>query len=220
MKTNILNKAVNVTKNKVTADQSAIDKIEAYIDSILEANASEIRSITNQIEEHSRVESEAERELQDLSVLSNADSYARIVAKRDLAKASKEALIAKKKDLEEKPIITADDYYRLVREVNAAFNAENLKTRKRLASLSDQMHEETDKLRVVQSHADSVLYKLQAQAYKFNDCTTFDPRTGNRIVSVIDYKRCYPGFTLMWGDAGVHSQAYINTMRGELEPLP
>lgn len=208
------------TKNKevkAPTEQSIVDQTHDFIDRALEANKAYVEDVASQIREQKRNVEEAEKVLNDIETLKNADAYANAISKRDASKAAVDVLMAKQKEREEQPLITATEYNDRVNALLGSYNTMRQETRAKLFELSNQMQEAGERLSAYETQVDNALRRLQVEAYKFGDCP-IDPHTGKRETTLLYAKRCFSGFTYDWATRPSKTQAYKNYAMGEDEP--
>lgn len=184
-------------------EASAVKKAAATVKTILAKREAELNTLAEQIDRETAAIVKAREDMEAATAAGDVKAYQLAKNARRDAEDAKEMYESRINTLNEKPLISQSEYEKTVANIYAEIAALDGKTKEKLASLSDQMNDEAEKLKQVQEEANKVLRQLQHDLYRDAD------RTGPRGILLADKLKAVDKWdTINWGKAGVTHYQY------------
>ncbi len=184
-------------------EASAVKKAAAEVKTILAKREAELNTLAEQIDRETAAIVKAKEDMEAATAAGDLKAYQLAKNARRDAEDAKEMHEARINNLNDKPLISQSEYEKTVANIYAEIAALDGKTKENLASLSDQMNDEAEKLKQAQEEANKVLRQLQHDLYRDAD------RKGPGGHLLADKLKAVDKWeTINWGKAGVTHYQY------------
>ena len=184
-----------------------VETASAMINKILADRKREIEDLAELVEQDDEAIAKANEEMEAATASGNVKDYQAAKASRRDALDAKEMHESRLKTLNEKPLITKEEYEKTVAGILTEVAAQDDKTKQKLAILSDQMHAEGLALDKAIEEANETLKRLQHDVYRDAD-RSISEHSGEVIYLHAEDRAYNQRDTFYWATRGVSTPQY------------
>lgn len=188
--------------------ETAVKNTAARINQILKDRVEETADRETKVAEAKKAAAEAEKRMDEATTAGDTKAYQKAKWERRDAMDALEMHEKRLEALNNKPLISKNEYEKAVADIYAEIVAKDDQTKKTLCKLSDEMEAVALDLANAQEEANSVLHRLQHEIYRDADRSR-NPKTGE-VITYLSHedKKVDKWDTVSWGKAGVSHYQY------------
>ena len=149
----------------------ALTEAEKKITQILTKRETETNDIKKQIEETAEAINKLSEEMEKAKQSGEVERYKEFLRKFRDNQDIKEMYSERLHELEEKPLITKEQYEAIVSDIKAKFSIKEDEANEKLYMLSEEMKKISEEMTEISSRSNKVLQKLQHDVYRDADRT-------------------------------------------------